>query len=192
VADWRKRFDALELPFLVVQLANYGPVPTAPTESGYAEVREAQRAVVAKDTHAGLAITIDTGERSDIHPANKQEVGRRLARAARHVVYGEAIAPSGPVASRATRAGKDIVVEFKDVQDRLTAIGARDVSGFEVCGAGAGTCQFAPGTADGSRVKIATDNASVTRVRYCWSDSPICTLYDGAGLPAGPFELPIQ
>jgi sialate O-acetylesterase len=192
MADWRKRFGAPELPFLIVQLANYGPVPTAPTESGYAEVREAQRAVVAKDAHAGLAITIDTGERSDIHPANKQEVGRRLARAARHVVYGEAIAPSGPVASRATRAGKDIVIEFKEVQDRLTAIGARDVSGFEVCGAGAGTCRFAPGTAEGSRVKIATGDASVSRVRYCWSDSPICTLYDGAGLPAGPFELPIQ
>ena len=192
MTDWRKRFDAPELPFLIVQLANYGPVATAPTESGYAELRDAQRAVVAKDAHAGLAVTIDTGERNDIHPANKQEVGRRLTRAARHVVYGETLAPSGPVASRASRAGKDIVVEFKDVQGRLTAIGARDVSGFEICGSATGTCQFIAGTADGSRVKIAADGTPFTRVRYCWADSPICTLYDGAGLPAGPFELPIQ
>jgi sialate O-acetylesterase len=192
MADWRKRFDAPELPFLIVQLANYGPVATAPTESGYAELREAQRAVVAKDAHAGLAVTIDTGERNDIHPANKQEVGRRLARAARHVVYGESLAPSGPVASSATRAGKNIVVEFKDVQGGLAAIGAREASGFEVCGSGAGTCQFIGGTAEGSSVKIASDGTSITRVRYCWADSPICTLYDGAGLPAGPFELPIR
>ena len=194
MADWRKRFDAPQLPFLIVQLANYGAVDTAPTESGYAELRDAQRAVVAKDAHAGLAVAIDIGERTDIHPANKQELGRRLARAARHVVYGEvALAPSGPVAVRASRSGKDIVVEFKDVQGRLGALGARDVSGFALCGASAGTCQFVPGTADGSRVKItAPDGTSFTRVRYGWADSPICTLYDATGLPAGPFELPIQ
>jgi sialate O-acetylesterase len=191
MADWRKRFEAPELPFLVVQLANYGAVPTAPTESGYAELREAQRAVVARDAHAGLAVTIDIGERGDIHPANKQDVGRRLARAARHVVYGEeALAPSGPVAARATRSGKDILVEFKDVQDQLTVLGARDASGFEVCGSSAGTCQFTPASADGNRVRITASGG--TRVRYCWADSPICTLYDGSGLPAGPFELPIQ
>ena len=190
MADWRKRFDAPELPFLIVQLANYGAVDAAPTESGYAELRDAQRAVVAKDAHAGLAVTIDIGERNDIHPANKQEVGRRLARAARHVVYGETLTPSGPVGSRAARAGKDIVVEFKDVQGSLTAIGARDISGFEVCGSGAGTCQFFAGGVDGNRVRIT--GAEGTRVRYCWADSPICTLYDGSGLPAGPFELPIQ
>jgi sialate O-acetylesterase len=191
MADWRKRFEAPELPFLVVQLANYGDVPTEPTESGYAELRDAQRAVVAKDAHAGLAVAIDIGERSDIHPANKQEVGRRLARAARHVVYGEALAPSGPVGSRASRSGKDIVVDFKDVQDRLTVLGARDISGFEVCGPSTGTCRFATAIADGNRVRI-TPAADSTRVRYCWADSPICTLYDGSGLPAGPFELPIQ
>lgn len=190
IADWRKRFEAPELPFLVVQLANYGDVTTAPTESGYAELREAQRAVVAKDAHAALAVAIDLGERSDIHPANKQEVGRRLARAARRVIYGETLAPSGPIGSRASRSGKDIVVEFKDVQDRLTVIGARDISGFEVCGASAGTCQFATAVADGSRVRITATEGK--RVRYCWADSPICTLYDGSGLPAGPFELPIQ
>ena len=97
MSDWRGKFGA-ELPFLVVQLANYGPVATQPGESGWAGVRAAQRAAVAQDTHAGLAVTIDIGDPYDIHPTNKQEVGRRLARAARHVVYGESLAPSGSVA----------------------------------------------------------------------------------------------
>ncbi len=190
MTDWRKRFEAPELPFLVVQLANYGAVDTTPTESGYAELREAQRAVVAKDAHAGLAVAIDIGERYDIHPANKQEVGRRLARAARHVVYGEALAPSGPVASRATRSGKDILVEFKDVQGRLTAIGAltSQASKFADPLPARASSPAQPPTAIGC-ASLATDG---TRVRYCWADSPICTLYDGSGLPAGPFELPIQ
>src|SRR5262249_43456735 len=142
MADWRKRFDSTELPFLIVQLANYGEPGTAPVESGWAELRDAQRAVVARDRHAGLAVTIDIGERSDIHPANKQDLGRRLARAARHVVYGESLAPSGPVATRATRAGNDIFVQFDEVQGRLSTMGSRDVMGFEVCGAGSGTCHF--------------------------------------------------
>jgi sialate O-acetylesterase len=193
MADWRKRFDAPELPFLIVQLANYGDPPATPMESGWAELREAQRAVVARDRHAGLAVAIDIGERSDIHPANKQDLGRRLARAARHVIYGESLAPSGPVATRATRSGKDIVIQFDDVQGRLATMGSRDVIGFEVCGSGAGTCQFIEGTPDGNRVKLTpADGAAITRVRYGWADSPICTLYDGSGLPAGPFELPVQ
>jgi sialate O-acetylesterase len=193
MADWRKRFEAPELPFLIVQLANYGPAASAPAESGNAELREAQRAVVANDKHAGLAVTIDIGERSDIHPANKQELGRRLAQAARHVVYGEALAPSGPVAKRASRSGKDLVVEFDDVQGRLSAYGARNVVGFEVCGAPKGTCQFVDGIAAGNSVRIdATENSTATRVRYCWADSPICTLHDEAELPSGPFELAIR
>jgi sialate O-acetylesterase len=192
MADWRKRFDSPEMPYLIVQLANYGPVNTVPKESGYAELREAQRAVVAKDIRAGLAVTIDLGERNDIHPANKQDVGRRLARAARHVVYSEGIIPSGPVGWRAAREGNDIVVSFQPVEGELTAIGARYVSGFEVCGSGPGTCQFAAATAKGHMVRITgAESRSFTRVRYCWADSPICTLYDSSGLPAGPFELKI-
>jgi sialate O-acetylesterase len=108
------------------------------------------------------------------------------------VIYGEALTPSGPVGSRATRSGKDIVVEFKDVQGQLKVLGAREISGFQVCGsAGSRNCEFATAVPDGTRVRISGGRESV-RVRYCWADSPICTLYDGSGLPAGPFELPIQ
>jgi sialate O-acetylesterase len=193
MADWRKRFDSAELPFLIVQLANYGPAATEPTESGWAELRNAQRAVVAKDKHAALTIAIDIGDRYDIHPANKQELGKRLARAARHVVYGESISPSGPVAKNASRVGKDIAVRFDNVEGHLSAYGAQRAIGFELCGTGPKTCRFAEGIAEGKTVRLeAAVSADVARVRYCWADSPICTLYDESGLPAGPFEMAIR
>jgi sialate O-acetylesterase len=191
MADWRGRFGA-DLPFLVVQLANYGAAPTTPVESGWAQVREAQRRAVAADAHAGLAVTIDIGDRYDIHPPNKQELGRRLARAARHVVYGEAIAPSGPVPLGARRQGGDVVVTFGDVERELVAYSAAGPIGFELCGTAQGSCRFATARIEGTRVLLeVAARTAPTRVRYCWADSPVCTLFDGAGLSAGPFEVPV-
>lgn len=193
MADWRKQFRAPELPMLVVQLANYGAPPTAPVESGWAEVREAQRTVVAQDGHAALAVAIDIGDRYDIHPANKQELGRRLARAARHVAYGEALAPSGPVVREATRSGDSITVQFDDVEGELVTYGARAAIGFELCGREPGTCEYVEGMVERNRVRIRSASApDAVRVRYCWADSPVCTLYDRSGLPAGPFEVAIR
>jgi sialate O-acetylesterase len=192
MADWRGKFGA-ELPFLMVQLANYGQPPTAPAESGWAEVREAQRLAVANDVHAGLAIAIDIGERYDIHPSNKQEVGRRLARAARRVVYGEQIAPSGPVALSARRNGTNVVVTFGGVADHLIAYSADGPIGFELCTRDAGSCRYAEASIEGERVYLdAAAFAAATRVRYCWADSPVCTLFDTSRLPAGPFQIQVQ
>ena len=192
MSEWRGKFGA-DLPFLIVQLADYGPPSSAPTESGWAGVREAERLAVAHDAHAGLAVAIDIGDHYDIHPANKQELGRRLARAARHVVYGEAIAPSGPQPSSARRTGAQVLVSFADVQDHLlTYSGARPL-GFELCAAAVASCQYVDATLGKDSVALAVPPAlTPTRVRFCWADSPVCTLYDTSGLPAGPFELAIQ
>ena len=192
MADWRDKFGA-SLPFLIVQLANYGPPPTAPVESGWAELREAQRLAVAHDAHAGLAVAIDIGDRYDIHPANKQEVGRRLARAARHVVYGEALAPSGPIPVAARKEGAHVVVSFSDVATRLMTYSAEAPIGFELCGAARGSCRYATATIASDRVVLdAGDFPAASKVRYCWADSPVCTLFDEARLPAGPFQMEIQ
>lgn len=193
MADWRGKYGA-EVPFLIVQLADYGPASTAPVNSGTAGVREAQRLAVLDDGRAGLAVAIDLGERGDIHPANKQDVGRRLARAARRVVYGEAIAPSGPVPVRARRSGGGIVVEFTDVERELVAYGASRPVGFELCGPTQESCAFVDARIAGPREVALTISAGLTptRVRLCWADSPVCTLYDRANLPAGPFELAIE
>jgi sialate O-acetylesterase len=194
MADWRSQFGS-DLPVLLVQLPNYGPAATAPAASDWATLREAQRLAVAEDAHAALAVAIDIGERTDLHPANKQEVGRRLARAARHLVYGEPVAPSGPVPVIARRDGQQIVVRFKDIDGgSLVAYGAYRPVGFELCGADQASCRFADATLQSDRVVLEPvhDAPAPTRVRFCWADSPVCTLYDKSGLPAGPFEMPIS
>jgi sialate O-acetylesterase len=190
-SGWQARFGA-GLPMLIVQLAGYGKAPTQPGESDWAAFRESQRLVAAEDPRRGLAVTIDIGDRYDLHPPNKQEVGRRLARAARHVIYGEKRPPSGPVPTSARRDGDAVVVNFGDVSERLVAYGAENPIGFELCGTEPGTCRYATAQIRGNDVVLrASLTAPATRVRYGWADSPVVTLFDGAGLPAGPFEIPV-
>jgi sialate O-acetylesterase len=194
MASWRTQFGA-SLPFLVVQLPSFGAVPTRPTEANWSEIREAQRRAVASDAHAGLVVTIDIGEKGDIHPVNKRDVGRRLWRAARHVIYGETIAPSGPVPLSARREPAGVVVTFGDVEVRLVSYSSHQAIGFELCGTGLGSCRFVTADVDGTRVVLPAAGApgeTPTRVRFCWGPSPLCNLTDGSGLPVGPFEIPIQ
>jgi sialate O-acetylesterase len=193
MADWRAQFGA-DLPFFIVQLAGYGPAVTTPTNGGWANLREAQRMAVAHDGHAGLAVAVDIGDRYDIHPTNKQEVGKRLARAARHVAYGEPLPPSGPVPRAAARANDHVVVTFADTEGKLIAYGASGPVGFELCANDQASCRFVEGRIDGNSVSLQpTAGITPTRVRYCWADSPVCTLYDDRNsLPAGPFEIAIQ
>jgi sialate O-acetylesterase len=192
-ADWRRQFEA-PLPFLVVQLANYGPLRNGPVDSGWAQLRDAQRRAVEADGNAGLAVTIDIGNRDDIHPTNKQDVGKRLARAARQVVYGEKISGWGAMPARAWLEGDGLHVKLAGFEGHLHVIGAHDPSGFEVCGAGPGSCRFVAARLNGDEVLLPGVKRVVeepTRVRFCWADSPLCNLYDGNGLPVGPFEVAI-
>lgn len=190
-SDWRARFGG-DLPLLVVQLAGYGMPNTQPTESDWAALREAQRQASVADTNTGLAVAIDIGDRYDLHPPNKQELGRRLARAARHVVYREKLPASGPVPLSARHVDGAVVVGFGDVTEKLIAYGAAGPVGFELCGAEAGSCRYANAEIRGHDVFLrAPAAASATRVRYGWADSPVVTLFDGAGMPAGPFQIEI-
>jgi hypothetical protein len=136
---------------------------------------------------------IDIGEPGELHPGNKREVGRRLARAARHAVYGEAMPPSGPAAVWARRDASGIVVSFAGVTERLATYSADVAIGFELCGTSAGSCRFVAGSVEGSRVVLPiAAGAEATRVRFCWGPSPIGNLSDATGLPAGPFELTVD
>jgi len=194
MASWRGQFGA-GLPFLVVQLPSFGAVPTSPTESDWADLREAQRRAVAADDHAGLAVTIDIGEPDNLHPGNKQDVGRRLARAARHVIYGDAISPSGPAPLSASRDGAAVVVTFGGVERALISYSSSQAIGFELCGSAAGSCRFVIGDVDRNRVVLrppSTPDWAPVRVRFCWGPSPLCNLTDGSGLPVGPFEIPVK
>jgi sialate O-acetylesterase len=191
MASWRSQFGA-DLPFLVVQLPNFGAVPTRPVESDWAELRDAQRRAVAADAHAALVVTIDLGEPDNLHPTNKRDVGLRLARAARHVVYGEAISPAGPAVRSARRDPGGVVVTFGDVEQGLVTYSADRAIGFELCGDGPGSCRFVAGEVSGDQVRLPAagwQGAPPARVRFCWAAAPVCNLSDASGLPAGPFEL---
>jgi sialate O-acetylesterase len=187
MSDWRKQFGAA-LPFMIVQIPDYGPTPTQPTDSLWSDVREAQRRAAEADAHSALVVTIDIGNPKLLHPANKQEVGRRLSIAARHLLYGEPIAPSGARVIAAQRNGDQVTVAFRDVTGALVSYNGQP-NAFELCDAT--TCRWARATLAGDHVTL-SDAASATRVRYCWGDSPVCTLSDGSALPAGPFEVEIQ
>ena len=193
MADWRAQFAA-PLPFLVVQLPNYGPMAAEPVESAWALVREAQRRAVAADGNAGLVVTIDIGNRDDVHPTSKQEVGRRLARAARHVVFKENLSASGAEPVSAKHEAGAVVVTLAEFEGNLDVYNSRDPSAFELCGAAEGSCRFVTAKiAGGGKVSLdASEVTAPTRVRFCWADSPLCNLFDRAGLPVGPFEIPIQ
>ena len=188
MADWRGRFGA-GLPFLIVQLPDYGPRPTSPVASVWSEVREAQRRAAGADAKAAAIVTVDIGDPANLHPANKQEVGRRLAIAADRLVYGGGAPAAGPVPGQPRRERDLIAVPFTEVTGELVAYGG-DPNAFELCGLAQQSCRYVPARIGaGNRVAIVPDGREATRLRYCWGDSPICTLSDGSGLPVTPFEL---
>ena len=189
--DWRSRFGA-ETPFLIVELPNFGVMPSTPGSSSWANLREAQRRAVAADAHAALAVTIDVGDARELHPPDKQAVGARLARAARHLIYGEPVSASGPVPRAARLAGSQVQVSFEDVGGGLVTYSANRPIGFELCGSETNDCHYVDAVLESNQVMLDTSGVPhPSRVRFCWGDAPICNLYDKLGLPAGPFELEI-
>lgn len=187
-ADWRARFENPEMRMLVVQLANFGPMASQPTNSYWAALRESQRTVVKADPKAGLAVAIDIGDRYDIHPTNKLEVGRRLALEARRL-DGET-QPVSPQPVSVTRAADGVHVRYA-ASAQLIAYGSNRPVGFELCGAD-NACRFVDAALAGDEVVLAAPAATDLKVRFCWADSPVCNLYGPAGLPAVPFEAEIR
>jgi sialate O-acetylesterase len=193
MADWRAKFQNAQLPFLVVQLPNFGQAASSPTNSGWSDLREAQRLAVLDDKLSGLAVTIDAGENDDIHPPNKQIVGQRLARLARHQIYKQPVTANGPFPTLAIRRGGNIFVRFEGIDGQLVTRSALEPIAFEICQEASDICRFASVSVQGDSVVIDAHGVNnVQRIRYCWGDAPVCNLYDSAGLPAGPFEISVR
>jgi sialate O-acetylesterase len=186
--SWRRQFDDAQLPFLIVGLAGFGQPVTAPAVSNWAALINEQRKAVDADRRAALMSAIDIGERNDIHPANKQEVGRRLTLAAEALAYGKTDAPLTPKVLSASRAGADVVVRF----DRpVVTYSGGSVLGVELCGPTQESCRYATAKSDGASLVIAGDGRPATRVRYAWANYPIVNLYGPGRLPVPPFEVAI-
>jgi sialate O-acetylesterase len=188
MANWRAQFKDAQLPFLIVGLAGWGKPVARPVESGWAALINEQRLAVEHDPHAALASAIDLGEPGDIHPANKQEVGRRLALAAHQLVYRDG-GTLGPLPLKAIRSGNDILVSFTK---ELQTLSSASATAFELCAESSSTCRYASARVKGSSVVIEGDGQAATRVRYAWADYPIVNLYDLDMLPVPVFELPLQ
>ncbi|RST30214.1 9-O-acetylesterase [Sphingomonas ginkgonis] len=190
-SGWRRQFGDPALPFLVVGLPGWGPPPVAPVASGWAMVRDAQRRFGTGDPHAALVPAIDIGDRLELHPPQKQEVGHRLARAARTLAYGATAPASGPQAGAAQRSGNDVVVSFTGVSGALHGWSGPPV-GFELCGDSQASCRFAAARVEGATVRVLGDGQPATRVRFAWADAPVVNLHDDSTLPVSSFELPVR
>ncbi|HEY3417272.1 MAG TPA: sialate O-acetylesterase, partial [Armatimonadota bacterium] len=186
IRDWRMHWEQGDFPFLFVQLANYMGINSAPVESNWAELREAQTMTLALP-HTGMATIIDIGDAMDIHPKNKLDVGNRLALWALEDTYGKDVIPSGPLYDGMTVEGNSIRLRFTHVAGGLVAKGG-PLSGFAIAGAD-GKFIWADAVIDGDTVVVSSADVPIpAAVRYAWADNPICNLYNAEGLPASPFR----
>lgn len=182
IRDWRRAWGQGDFPFFFVQLANF----KAGADSKWPELRDAQRQTLGL-ANTGMAVTTDIGNADDIHPKNKQDVGMRLALAARAIAYGESIEYSGPLFRQATPEASAIRIWFDHAGSGLTAKDA-GLRGFEIAGA---ERKFVAAEAriDGATVLVSSPKLTAPAyVRYAWSDNPDGNLYNREGLPASPFR----
>ncbi|WP_276500150.1 sialate O-acetylesterase [Terrimonas pollutisoli] len=187
ITDWRQRWQQGNLPFLFVQLANYMKTKPLPSESEWAELREAQTLTLSQP-NTGMACAIDIGEANDIHPKNKQEVGRRLALIANKMVYKRAVIASGPQYKNFQKKGNHIRINFINSGSGLSTRDGKEVKGFAIAGKDK-KFYWANATIEGNKVIVSCDKvAEPVAVRYAWADNPECNLINSEDLPATPFR----
>ena len=194
IADWRARWQTPDLPFLIVQLAGYDPAnrdtwrTASPTNvSGYALTRDIQREMTTLP-NVGLAVTIDIGEPANIHPANKQDVGKRLALEAERIAYGMNVASRGPRFRSATPENGALRVAF-DFAEGLATSDGNPPGAFAIAGKD-GQFVWADARIDGQTVIVSSPKVPEPAfVRYAYAGyRGDCNLVNGAGLPACPFR----
>lgn len=188
INDWRKKWNK-QFPFYFVQLATFNTKGNSNEGSDWAELREAQT-MTLNLPKTGMAVTTDIGNPKDIHPTNKQEVGRRLAAIALNRIYKKRMIDSDPTYKSMKIEGNKIIVTFENIGGGLMTT-AKDgiVRGFEV----AGSDQIfyeATATIKGNTVIIYSEKvASPIAVRFGWKgDASACNLFNKEGFPAVPFR----
>ena len=187
ITDWRQRWQQKDLPFLFVQLANYMKTKPLPSESEWAELREAQTLTLSQ-ANTGMACIIDIGEANDIHPKNKQEVGRRLALLANKIAYKKECIASGPMYKNYRKEGNRIRIVFSDIGSGLSTKDGKDISGFAIAGKDK-QFYWAKAIIEGNEVIVYSDKVTEPiAVRYAWADNPECNLINSEHLPAIPFR----
>ncbi|OHB64071.1 MAG: 9-O-acetylesterase [Planctomycetes bacterium RBG_13_50_24] len=189
IADWRQNWNQGNFPFLYVQLANYMQVKDQPSESNWAELREAQLKTLTVPNTA-MVVATDIGEWNDVHPLNKEDVGKRLALGAQKVAYGdETVVYSGPIYQSMKIEGNKIILTFKHIGSGLVGQGGSELKHFAIAGADK---KFVWAKAKIEDDKVIVWNDDITdpvAVRYAWADNPEgANLYNKEGLPASSFR----
>ncbi len=186
ITDWRAKWG-YDFPFYIVQLANYMPQKDEPAESTWAELREAQvMATRLKNTQ--LACIIDIGESGDIHPKNKQEVGRRLALVAEANDYGKKVTWQGAMYDGYCVEGNSFRISFRSTDGGLKTADGGALRTFQIAGPDH-KFVWADARIEGNTVVVSSPKVKFPMaVRYGWADNPDCNLCNGAGLPASPFR----
>jgi sialate O-acetylesterase len=186
IQGWRKAWGQGNFPFLYVQLANYDKRLPEPSGSDWAELRESQM-LAQKTLNTAMITAIDIGEEANIHPINKQEVGRRLALAAQALVYGKKVVYSGPVYQSMKIDKGTVRLRFKQVNGGLVVNGP-ELKGFAIAGDDK-KFVWAKAKIEGDSVVVWNDAVKKpVAVRYAWAKNPECNLYNKEGLPAFPFR----
>ena len=187
IKDWRQRWPQNDLPFYFVQLANFHPRQDEPGDSDWAELRESQ-AFALKLPHTGMAVTIDIGDATTIHPTNKKEVGRRLSLIALSRDYGIHEVWSSPEYQNMVASGSSIRVFFKHAEEGLKVNDARAPTGFAIAGEDR-KFYWATATIQGNAIVLSSPSVpKPVAVRYAWADNPDCNVYNTNGLPLVPFR----
>ncbi|WP_018626368.1 sialate O-acetylesterase [Niabella aurantiaca] len=185
IRDWRSKFPSGNFPFYFVQLANFMKRADQPGSSAWAELREAQL-MTTQLPNTGMATIIDIGDAKDIHPKNKQEVGRRLALIALNRDYKKNIEYSGPVYKTQKVKGDRILLSF-DHAAGMKASGGK-LTGFAIAGSDQ-QFQWAEAEISGNTITVKAPGVKQpVAVRYAWADNPDANLVNSAGLPASPFR----
>ncbi|MBA7470442.1 hypothetical protein ES707_05728 [subsurface metagenome] len=187
IKNWRNDWGQGKFPFLFVQLANFMAVDTEPADSMWAELREAQLMTLDLP-NTGMAVIIDIGEANDIHPKNKQDVGKRLALWALAGSYGKKLVYSGPIYKSMKIEDDKVILYFEHVGGGLIAAGDEPLKSFAIAGADR-KFVWADAKINGDNIVVSSGEVSApAAVRYAWADNPVCNLYNEEGLPASPFR----
>ncbi|HVU58663.1 MAG TPA: sialate O-acetylesterase [Puia sp.] len=189
IADWRNKWQEGDLPFLYVQLPGFGDYNYLPSESQWAQLREAQSKSLAIPNTA-MAVAIDLGEWNDIHPDRKKDVGDRLALAAEKLVYGMNIVAAGPTYRSSTTEGNKITIRFDNIGGGLMTSDGEDPQEFTIAGPDKKFIR-ASAKIEGDKIIVWSDEVKDPKyVRYAWADCPVDpNLYNKEGLPATPFKI---
>jgi sialate O-acetylesterase len=189
IGSWREAWGQGDFPFYFVQLADFMAEKPEPGDSAWAELREAQTLTQDRVPNTGQAVIIDLGEASDIHPRNKLDVAKRLARWALAEDYGKDFVHDSPRYESMVRDGSKIIVTLKNTDGGLRAIDNNVVEGFAIAGADKKWVWADAKILDKHRVEVSSDKVTApVAVRYGWADNPVCNLYNLVGLPVTPFR----